>query len=286
MILSFHPLFTADKNIICAGRSPGPDDEQAAAEAEAIILPQGCRQDLYELARRKCPLVFPNYEARFAYQGKMEQIALFRRVGVPHPESMEFSDTSAFRRRVKRIPQDLNFGLPCVFKFDWGGGGDTVFPVYTVARLMALLESAAIFERSGQKGFLLQEMIDAGSRSLRVVVVGECYRSYWRVQPEPGGFLTGVAHGALIDAAADPELQAHAVTAVKDFCRSTGINLAGFDILFVSGSPKPQLYFLEINYFFGRQGLGGSEAYYRLLIGEIINWLKGKGLFAIQDQKY
>ena len=75
IILSFHPLFAAEKNIICAGRAPGPDDAQAAAEADAIILPQGCRRELYELARKSCPLVFPNYDARFAFQGKMGQIA-------------------------------------------------------------------------------------------------------------------------------------------------------------------------------------------------------------------
>jgi len=31
--------------------------------------------------------------------------------------------------------------------------------------------------------------------------------------------------------------------------------------------------FLEINYFFGRKGLGGSEAYYKLLQQEIDRWI-------------
>ena len=46
MIVSFHPLFEADKNIICAGREPGADDLAAIKAAEAVILPQGCRQSL------------------------------------------------------------------------------------------------------------------------------------------------------------------------------------------------------------------------------------------------
>ena len=31
---------------------------------------------------------------------------------------------------------------------------------------------------------------------------------------------------------------------------------------------------LEINYFFGRRGLGGSDAYYEILNREIHNWLE------------
>jgi ribosomal protein S6--L-glutamate ligase len=30
---------------------------------------------------------------------------------------------------------------------------------------------------------------------------------------------------------------------------------------------------LEINYFFGRRGLGGSNAFYEILTSEIDNWL-------------
>jgi ribosomal protein S6--L-glutamate ligase len=30
---------------------------------------------------------------------------------------------------------------------------------------------------------------------------------------------------------------------------------------------------LEINYFFGRRGLGGSDAFYEILKSEIDNWL-------------
>ena len=250
----------------------------AAAEAEAIILPQGCRWDLYELARQSCPLVFPNYDARFAYQGKIGQIDLFKKTGVSHPDSMVFEDTEAFHRRIKSLPNDLHFDWPCVFKFDWGGGGDTVFPVPTESRLMTLLNSAKAYEHSGQKGFLIQEMIPTGGRSLRVVVIGQQYLSYWRVQADNEEFLSGVAQGAQIDSAAEPDLQARAVRAVRAFCQMTDINLAGFDLLFTVTPGTSEMYFLEINYFFGRKGLGGSEAYYRILLDEIECWLKKNGL--------
>jgi ribosomal protein S6--L-glutamate ligase len=54
MILSFHPCFVADKNIICAGRSPDADDLAAIKAADAVVLPQGCYKSLYEMARGNC----------------------------------------------------------------------------------------------------------------------------------------------------------------------------------------------------------------------------------------
>jgi ribosomal protein S6--L-glutamate ligase len=44
----------------------------------------------------------------------------------------------------------------------------------------------------------------------------------------------------------------------------------------------PQPLFLEINYFFGRAGLGGSERFYDMLQTEIDNWLAGLGLQVIR----
>ena len=67
-----------------------------------------------------------------------------------------------------------------------------------------------------------------------------------------------------------------AETAVHRVCNETGINLAAFDILFTSdaaiASPDTPI-FLEINYFFGRQGIGGSEGLYELLREGISDWL-------------
>ena len=85
--------------------------------------------------------------------------------------------------------------------------------------------------------------------------------------------MSSVSRGAHIDPASQPELQNDARTLVYDFCRETGINLAGFDIIFSSGEQTIQPLLLEINYFFGRKGLGGSQAYYKILKREINNWI-------------
>ncbi|MEN8752416.1 MAG: hypothetical protein AB1Z18_06550 [Desulfobacterales bacterium] len=282
MILSFHPLFAADRQIICAGRAPGPDERQAISAATAVILPQACRQDLYDMVRENCALYFPNYDARFAYPGKTGQLILFKRAGVPHPRTISFSDTRAFNRQCRRIPDDLPFGFPCVFKFDWGGEGETVFPVDSDSRLKEFLCTALAFEQTGQSGFLLQEMIPAGNRSLRVAVIGRRFVAYWRVQPDRQKWYANLAHGGQINFMADPELRKMAVSAVSNFCRFTRIDLAGFDLLFPERAASATPFFLEINYFFGRRGLGGSEAYYRILDQEMNSWLRRNGLEAMR----
>ncbi|MFZ0728074.1 MAG: hypothetical protein WAM61_20005 [Desulfobacterales bacterium] len=278
MILSFHPLFAADRQILCAGRAPGAEDRRAITAAGAVILPQGCRQDLYEMVRENCSLYFPNYDARFSHPGKTGQLALFEKAGVTYPGTIAFSDATDFMRRCRRIPEDLPFGFPCVFKFDWGGEGETVYPVDTASCLQAFLRTASSCERTGQRGFLLQEMIPAGNRSLRVAVIGRRCIAYWRVQPDRRIWHANLARGGQIDAATDPDLQAAAVAAVRKFCRFTRIDLAGFDLLFSDGDASASPFFLEINYFFGRKGLGGSEAYYRLLAQAVDEWLRRSGV--------
>jgi len=278
MILSFHSLFKADKNINCAGRAPGCDELAQIKTADAVILPQGCRRDLYAMSRENCPLVFPNYDVCFDYPGKIGQIRLFHQTGVLYPASEVFADTETFKMRYPRIPEDLFFEFPFVLKFDWGGEGETVHLIDSAEQLKALIQKARAFEHTGQKGFLIQEYIPCGSRTLRVIVIGRQYISYWRVQRNRRTFLANLAQGAQIDTETDPDQQVKAVEAVKEFCQRTRIDLAGFDILFSTKPNQKAPYFLEINYFFGRRGLGGSEKYYAILVGEIKNWLHRHGL--------
>lgn len=277
MILSFHPLITKGHNRLCAGRQPDSDDLAAIRAADAVVLPQGCYQSLYEMARENCPRVFPNYDARFKYPGKSGQAVLFQETGVPHPETdiyqfvSEFNDRSGWAYRL----------FPVVFKFDWGGEGESVFLVESREALAQVLDRSESYEKTGQNGFVLQEYIPTDGRSLRVVVVGQHLASYWRVLPETNAFAAGLSTGARIDPDLDLGLQAIAKNAVADFCKATGINLAGFDILFrvdETGKFSEIPLFLEINYFFGRRGLGGSAAYYRLFEKAVDAWIQSLGL--------
>ena len=88
MILSYHPCSEADKNIICAGRNPDDDDLALIQAADALILPQGCYESLYQMARGNCPNIFPDYDVRFRYPGKIGQVRLFQETDVAHPKSL------------------------------------------------------------------------------------------------------------------------------------------------------------------------------------------------------
>ncbi|RPH49273.1 MAG: glutathione synthase [Desulfobacteraceae bacterium] len=275
MILSFHPCFTADKNMICAGRKPGAAELEEIKHAGAVILPQGCREDLYYMARENCKNVFPDYDARFKYPGKTGQILLFQKTETAHPAARIFTSVSSlYDKDGNIIKENLPFTYPFVLKFDWGGEGETVHLIKTQAGLKKVFKKAGEFEKTGQKGFILQEYIESGNRSLRIAVIGQKFISYWRVQKDPDVFCAGLSKGAIMDFDSDPELVRAAGYKVKDFCRKTGINLAGFDFLFSSENYNNEPLFLEINYFFGRKGLGGSEKFYKILNGEIKKWLK------------
>ena len=273
MILSFHPCFTGDRQIFCAGRAPDDNDLAALRAADAVVLSQGCSPALYSLARENCRHVFPNYDLRFAYPGKSGQVRLFRRFGVPHPETEAYADADEFAAALGDGSSAVGRTYPFVFKFDWGGEGRNVLRIRSPEALASALKTARRYERTGQKGFLVQEYVPSGNRVLRVTVVGERIITYWRVMPDAAAGAAGLAMGGRIDASADPELQDLSAEAVREFCRASGINLAGFDILLREAAERCLPIFLEINYFFGRRGLGGSQAYYRMLITEIERWI-------------
>jgi ribosomal protein S6--L-glutamate ligase len=268
----------ADNNLLCAGRKPDSDDLAEIRSASAVILPQGCHKSLYEMAQMNCQHVFPNYDARFRYEGKIGQIQLFKETGIGHPKTETYHNISAYNWRYGNHSLAPDIGFPLVFKFNWGGEGKHVYLIKSSSELLDHLQMAETFEKSGRFGFLIQEHVQSENRSLRVVVIGQTVTSYWRIQKDREDFCSSLAKGAIIDKHADIELQETAVQAVKDFCHLTGINLAGFDLLFAEDEKNSLPIFLEINYYFGRRGLGGSERYYDLLETEIVKWIKSRGL--------
>ena len=284
MILSFHPCYDADINILCAGREPDASDLAAIRAADAVILPQGCRESLYRMAKQNGPPVFPNYDARFRYPGKTGQARLFQTLEVPHPRTWVFGTLSEFNQQGSSAMAN---GYPLVLKLDWGGEGDTVFLLRSQSDMDLALATVEEYERTGQAGFVVQTFIPHKQRTLRVVVIGQSLTAYWRIQEHPAVFGTSVSKGARIETASDPAHRQRARSLTQDMCQRSGINLAGFDFIFdeSGGVAEPfEPLFLEVNYFFGRSGLGGSEPYYLQLRAEIDRWLHSLGL-AIGDKE-
>ncbi len=267
-VLSFHPTLAGDRFLWELG-SLGPEELGLVRQARAVLLPQTVSRELYYLVRRLCPAVFPDYDLRFQWEGKVGDAMLFWSLGLPHPETRIYP-------RVEALEQDhplMNYRarplrFPCVIKASRGGEGHNTWLVrdrHALAEVVHLLKG---LELEGYFGFIVQEYVAGVERDLRVVVIGDRLRSYWRINP---GFHKNVAQGGRIDPGLDPGLQAIGRERVADLCRRTGINLAGIDLIFPPGSREPL--FLEVNYTFGRKGLGGTEGFQKLLEEAVARWL-------------
>ncbi len=275
MILSFHPCIHGDENVIVAGRAPTREEEVLIRRADAIILPQGVRQDLYEMCRSHCAHVFPNYDLRFAYPGKVGDIRVFNAFRISHPRTLVFSDVATYRRSHPLDTSPLPFAPPFVIKGNTGGEGHLVFKIHDRGELGQVIGMLSAMERSGFEGFLVQEWIDHGGRDLRVVVLHDERLSYWRVQHDPGRFLTNLTAGATMDDRSDPHLRQKAEGLVSRFCQESGVNLAGIDVMFDRRDHTGEPLMVEINYWFGRRVFGSSREYYPRLLVAIRNWLGG-----------
>jgi ribosomal protein S6--L-glutamate ligase len=241
--------------------------------ADAIILPQGVRKDLYDLCRKSTIRVFPNYDLRFQSPGKIGDILLFRTATVPHPETFLFQNVadyhSCFPTREDRFP----FPFPFVVKGNYGGEGRMVYRIHSGHELQTIIDQIGAMETSGTRGFIIQRWIDHGGRDVRVVVLHDRLISYWRVQRDPRQFLTNLSAGGTIDLHSDHHLLEKAEEIVHHFCKQTGINLAGIDLMFDKDDESKKPLFLEINYWFGRRFFGSSEAYYAELKKAVKRWL-------------
>ncbi len=261
-------MILGDVNRLSTGKTPSSGDLEAAIQADVIILPQGCSHNLYRIAAQNAPHVFPDYKARFQYPGTIGQARLYQESGAPLPRTVVFEDLDDFTTRHCVTNPPISF--PCVIKFDQGEEGASARLLYSQEDLLAVLEMVKDSEKKGYTGFLLQEKIDTGGRSLRVAVLNNTLLSYWRVADQP----TGVPGGIRIDRQSAPHLIARGEKAVRNFCHRTGVNLAGFDLWFSVDDPDPEPLFWETNYNFSRRGLGGSEQYYIMLLQAVDEWLE------------
>ncbi len=267
-ILSFHPTLAGDRFLWELG-SLGPEELALIRQARAVLLPQSVSRELYYLARRLCPAVFPDYDLRFQWEGKVGDAMLFWFLGLPHPRTRIYP-------RVEALEQDhpsVNYAtpplrFPCVIKANRGGEGHNTWLVGDRAALADAVHRLKGLELEGYFGFIVQEYVEGVVRDLRVVVIGDRLESYWRVN---AGFHKNIARGGRIEREQDPDLQAIGRDRVAALCRRTGINLAGIDLIFPRGSREPL--FLEINYTFGRTGLGGTRGFQRLLEEAVRRWL-------------
>jgi ribosomal protein S6--L-glutamate ligase len=171
------------------------------------------------------------------------------------------------------VHQDLEsqFSKPFVIKRSQGGEGDSVYLVSDQPSLHRVLDILLYMEKEGFGPFLIQEFVPNDHRDMRVVVIGDKFYAYWRRQPDTDQFLHSTTSGAIIDHQSDPHLIDRGQKLAESFSRLSCANLTALDLMFPLGSDRPML--IEVNYYFGRRGLGGTFNYYQLLKQAVTRWL-------------
>ena len=251
----------------------GEADRKLIRNARAVILPQGrVGRIFHECLKADVPM-FPDYGMRRAYPGKVGQSRLFEAFQLPHPRTFRWRSVDRFRKAA-RTPHEF----PFVVKDDESHEAEGVFVVNDSKSLEAALGFLNLKEGVKNNGFITQEFVPSEGNVLRSVIMGERVISYWKRPSKPGQVITTISKGARIDHDWKPALREKGRAQAQVLARRTGINLAAVDFVFPLLKEDPEPLFLEINYFFGRRGLGGMDAYYRLLFEAICHWLKGMGL--------
>lgn len=277
MILSFHPCLIADHQVILGPRDLEPRDVDFIHRAEAILLPQTCPEPLYRACEASGAHIFPNYALRFAYPGKVGQTRLFRASDLPHPETRIWPSTAALRADF-REKGSFPHAPPFLVKTDMDHEGEGI----RIVRNARGLEAAQEFlERGGKdqtRQFLTQEIVATDGNVLRTVMIGKKVWTYWKRPAHPEELVTTVSRGGWIDFVWRRDLQEKGRQTAERLYRELGLNLAAVDLVFSFLETDPEPRILEINYAFGRRGLGGSPAFYRLLFGAVCAWLEENGL--------
>ena len=258
--VSLQPTVLMEENLPPYSDPADPAVAGLLKRAAGVLLPQYVTQWRYREITRHARAWFPRLDARFTNYGKTRQIMLFREIGVRHPESRTYSNPAQLYEDF--LENGSPWGYPLVVKGDRGGGGSFVFPVYQAADLPRYVDRL----RPDQPA-LLQRWVEHGGKDLRVVVYGSHTVTYFRVGG--GQFYNNVCRGGRLDHAGWPQLQEKGSAAVLSFCDRAGIDVAGFDLMFPDDG-KPV--FVEINYHFGRKGLGGTKGHKSHLLRAIQSW--------------
>jgi ribosomal protein S6--L-glutamate ligase len=275
-IVSYHPGLAAEENLLLVSQRPLDErDREAVARAAAVLLPQVCRPDLYALVAETGKPHFPRPAVQLSLDGKVGKHLLFTRLNLPCPRTLVFSDLEAAARSW-RAGELARVGLapPLVAKGAGDGEGRNVFLVRDPNELLSLadeLETACTF---GPPGLVLQELVDSGGRDLRVVLVGDHQQAYWRVG-QTGDFRNNLSQGGRVEREAWPDDMAAGLDLARRLQAAAGLDLAGVDVL-VPTCGGPLL--LEINFYFGRQALGGLDSLRRLWLTAVRRWLVGLGI--------
>ena len=276
MIVSLNPCLDADEYILTGSRPLGLEEQKLISKAQVVLLPQGCSRDLYAACVAAGPAIFPEYGPRFSFPGKVGQNLLFERHRLPHPRTLTWRASGRFLAALEKNP--LIHPRPFMVKRNFGHEGYGVFFIEDDSSLTAAMDAVSAVGAHEDGAFITQDFVPPGGAALRIVIIGSRTISYWKRSHSKKDRIATIYRNAVIDHHWKPELQAAGIELCRTLSLRTGINLAAVDLVFPLEEPNPAPLLLEINYFFGRRGLGGSENFYHLLLKAVREWLSRLGL--------
>ncbi len=258
--ISLYPRIPLEENLSIFDPLTDPGVRHLIKSATGLLLPPYVPPWRYNEIKTLARHWFPRLDARFEYAGKIAQIRLFQQMGVRYPETFVFADCNQLMSHFAQYGSP--WGYPLVLKGDKGGGGSTVYPIHSPEEMPLQVARLPRHEPA-----LLQKMVDHGGKDLRVVLYGDRTVSYFRVGG--GQFYNNVCRGGRIEHDLRPAKSQIGRQAVLAFSRRAAIDIAGFDLMFSDeGSP----FFIEINFHFGRKGLGGFSGHQDHLLQAFRRW--------------
>ncbi len=273
MIVSFHPVLWADFNTILGGREGLSHGElELLHKAEAVLLPHVCPEFLYRVVKSLNKPAFPDQGIRLAYPGKVGQAILFKKARIPHPK------TQIWERLWDLLSQarDPQWRFPFLIKLNQAHEGDGIYFIGDYQGLEQRAEE--IGKRTKEERlFITQEFVNTRGKVLRVVIVYDQIVSFWKVSTD-GNPVVAISKGAEIIREFRPTLTEKGKKIALELAKEFNIHIGAFDIAFDMDETEPEPMLLEINFFFGRRGLGGSRRYYSLLLKGARAWAKDLGL--------
>lgn len=240
------------RNVITLGVRPnfdyGETEMDLIRRADKIYYPTPFFADLFDAAGKK---TFPSYHTYKCVQDKIKQTALFKLLGIAHPQTRVFYGN----RQKSKICSYFQF--PFIAKIPRGsamGRG-----VYLIGNEQELAEYCALTSAA-----YIQEYLPI-DRDVRVIVIGEkVVHAYWRIAP-PGEFRSNLAVGAAISIDPVSEEIVQFALSIAKACRWDDV---GLDICIYNDI----LYVLEANMKYGKEGFRTAGVnYLKLMEGMIEN---------------
>jgi ribosomal protein S6--L-glutamate ligase len=192
---------------------------------------------------------FPSCHTYSYVQDKIKQTALFRLIGIPHPETRIFFGTGQKKTILNR------FQFPFIGKIPRGSARGR--GVYLITNRNELESYCALTNTA-----YIQEYLPI-DRDLRVIVTGrKVIHAYWRIARD-GEFRNNVAAGGRICLDPAPE---EAVELALYTALSCGWDDVGIDICIYDGKP----YVIEANMKYGREGFKAAGIDYVKLMEKMI----------------